>query len=64
MKMSEIKSMSLKDVETKVDELKNKLFDFRIQKHTSGLEKTHEPKLIRKQIARLLTHKTTLGSKG
>jgi large subunit ribosomal protein L29 len=55
--MSEIKSINRNEVDGKVDELKTKIFNLRIQKFTSGLEKPAELKAMRKTIARLLTYK-------
>ena len=64
MKMSEITSMTVKDVDLKVDELKTQMFDLKIQKFTSGIEKTHERKNAKKDIARLLTQKSKLLNEG
>ena len=60
MKMSDMKNSSAVDVDNKVEELKKELFDLRIQKTTSGIEKPHEKYTAKKTIARLLTHKNAL----
>lgn len=62
LKMSDIQSFNAKDIDNKVDELKKNLFDLKIQRVTSGLEKSHEKNIIRKNIARLLTQKTLINS--
>lgn len=60
MEMSDIKSYSAVDVDKKIEEIKNQLFDLKIQKVTSGIEKPHEKYTLKKTIARLLTHKNSL----
>ena len=44
-----------KDLLQKAKELKNKVFEIKFQKHTSGIVKPHEFKLLKKEIARMLT---------
>ncbi len=60
MKMTDIKSLSATDVDNKIEEIKKELFDFRIEKATSGVEKPHLKTEKKKTIARLLTHKNQL----
>ncbi len=38
-----------------VAELKTQLFNLKFNKHTSGIEKPHKIKAIKKEIARMLT---------
>jgi large subunit ribosomal protein L29 len=52
---SEIKNLDAKALLKKVSELKNQLFSLKLQKLTTGLEKSSEYKNIKKDIARLLT---------
>lgn len=63
MKMTDIKSMTGVDVNNKVEEIKGQLFDLKIQRATSGIEKSHEKRELKKTIARLLTHKSSLEKK-
>lgn len=55
LKYSEIKNLDAKSILKKVSELKNQLFTLKLQKLTTGLEKSSEFKNIKKDIARLLT---------
>ncbi len=55
LKLSEIKSWDDTTITNKVSELKTELFNYRMQKTTSGLDKPHKVKEAKKTIARLLT---------
>jgi large subunit ribosomal protein L29 len=57
METKNIRSLSAIDIDKKVDELKTQIFNLRIQKFTSGLEKPNELKDMKKTIAKLLTVK-------
>lgn len=63
LKMSEIKDWEANVLEKKVQELKLELFNINMQKTTSGIEKPHRIKEIKKDIARLLTVKSAKVSK-
>ena len=56
MKMSDVKKMDKAQVAAKVTELKKELFELKFSKHTGALDKPHNLKVLRKDIARLLTH--------
>ncbi|MFV0246482.1 MAG: 50S ribosomal protein L29 [Mycoplasmatales bacterium] len=60
MKMSEIKDMDKKDIESKVQELKKELLDLRFQIATGNLEDTAKIAKLKKDVARL---KTVLNTK-
>ncbi len=60
MKMKDIETLSEQDLINKIEELKTKQFDMRIQKTTSGIEKSHEIRATRKDIARLKTQQSKL----
>lgn len=60
LKMSEVKTWDEKQLDTKVSEFKRKLFDLRMQKSAAGVEKPHLFKVLKKDIARLLTAKSQL----
>ncbi len=55
MKSKDITQLSVKEMESKVHELQDKLLDLRIRKQTGRLEKPHEFKTVRRTIARLET---------
>jgi large subunit ribosomal protein L29 len=60
MKMSEIKTMDVESIKSKVEELKRELFNLRFNIHTTGIEKPHLIKDAKKNIARLLTQLNVL----
>ena len=53
MKTSEIIKMSTEDINKKIEELRNELFDLRMKQSTAALEKTHRINAARKDIARM-----------
>ncbi len=55
MKTSEIRNMSTEDINKKIEELKNELFDMRMKQATASLEKPHRIRAARKDIARMKT---------
>jgi large subunit ribosomal protein L29 len=55
LKTSEISKLSEKDLKTKVATLKAELFTNKFTKFTTGTEKPHVVKEVKKDIARLLT---------
>lgn len=55
MKTSEIKKMSTEDINKKIVELKDELFDLRMKQATASMEKSHRINAARKDIARLKT---------
>ena len=63
MKMSEIKEFSLSDLAVKSRELRQEMFNLRLQQATAQLEKPSRIRSIRKDIARLETQMTTLRKK-
>jgi large subunit ribosomal protein L29 len=58
----DIKKMDEQAVERKLSELRLDLFKMKMQKTTSGVEKPHLMKVAKKNIARLLTVKTSRAS--
>ncbi len=60
MKMKDIATLNLADVNLKLEEIRAEIFDARIQKTTSGIEKPHLMKGMKKDVARLLTQRTSL----
>lgn len=57
LKSSEFSKLSVKEITEKVATLKTELFNKKFNKFTTGTEKPHTVKLIKKDIARLLTLK-------
>ena len=60
MKVSEIKDLSIEELQTKTQELQQELFNLKFQLHTGHLENTARVSQIRKDVARV---KTVLSSK-
>ncbi len=57
LKTSEISKLSTKEIGEKVTALKSELFNKKFNKFTTGTDKPHTVKEIKKDIARLLTAK-------
>ena len=55
MKTSEIRKMSTEDINKKIKELQDELFDLRMKQATASVEKPHRINEIRKTIARMKT---------
>jgi large subunit ribosomal protein L29 len=55
VKSSEISKLSVKEITEKVATLKSELFNQKFNKFTTGSEKPHTVKALKKDIARLLT---------
>ena len=55
LKTSEISKLSAKEITEKVTSLKSELFNNRFTKFTTGSDKPHKVKELKKDIARLLT---------
>ncbi|WPU65247.1 50S ribosomal protein L29 [Peredibacter starrii] len=57
LKSSEISKLSAKELNEKVSTLKSELFNNKFTKFTTGSDKPHVVKQLKKDIARLLTFK-------
>jgi len=55
LKMNEISKLDSAAIQLKVSELRKELFDMKLQKATTNIEKTHMLTQNRRDIARLLT---------
>ncbi len=55
MKPAEIRELSAEELQTKLKEARAELFNLRFQMATSQLDNTARVKLVKKDIARLLT---------
>ncbi len=57
LKTADISKLSAKEINEKVMSLKAELFNNKFNKFTTGSEKPHTVKQVKKDIARLLTFK-------
>ena len=57
LKSSEFSKLSVKEITEKVASLKSELFNKKSTKFTTGSDKPHAAKALKKDIARLLTIK-------
>ncbi len=55
MTSKEIRELSPAEITTKLREIRGQLAQLRLRKHTGQVEKTHEIRSLRKDIARLET---------
>lgn len=55
MKTKEIRELAVSELETNVRSTREKLVQLRLRKQTGQVEKTHELRALRKDIARLQT---------
>ena len=55
MKATEIRQMSAEDLEKKLKELKNELFNLRFQHAINQLDNPHRIPAVKKDIARVMT---------
>ena len=55
MKFKEISELAPNEIETKIRDSREKLLNLRLRKQTGQVEKTHELRTLRKDVARLET---------
>jgi large subunit ribosomal protein L29 len=55
MKAKEIRELSTLEITTKIREIRESLLQSRLRKQTGQVEKTHELRSLRKDVARLET---------
>ena len=55
MKVSEIKDLSVEELQTKTQEMQQELFNLKFQLHTGHLENTSRVAEVRKDVARIKT---------
>ena len=63
MKMSELKDLTLQELTAKSRDLRQDMFNLRLQQASSQLERPHRLRLLRKDIARIETRLTELRKK-
>ena len=63
LKMKDISGLDSAAINAKITELRKEIFDMKLQKATTNIEKTHMLKDTRRDIARLLTVLNTKESK-
>ena len=54
-KFKEFKNLNSSEIQSQIDNLRKELFDLRFKQATRQLNETHKFKVIKKQIAQLLT---------
>ena len=55
LKVSDLRELTDDELDRRLDESRQELFNLRFQHATGALENTHRLSLVKKQIARLLT---------
>ena len=55
MKANEIRKLSTEEINTKINESKEELFNLRMKQATGSLEKPSRKRELRKQVARMKT---------
>jgi large subunit ribosomal protein L29 len=63
MTAKEIRELSVSEITTKIRETREQLLQLRMRKQTGQVEKTHELRTLRKDIARLETELTAKKNK-
>ena len=63
MKFAEIKDMTLVELTAKSRDLRQEMFNLRLQQASAQLEKPARPRLLRRDIARLETRASQLRNK-
>ncbi len=63
MTAKEIRELSIAEIDTKLRETREQLLNLRLRKQTGQVEKTHELRTLRKDIARLETELTAKKAK-
>lgn len=58
-KLKEFKKLNESEINDKINQLRKELFDLRFKQATRQLSDTHQFKMIKKQIAQLLTFRTS-----
>ncbi len=61
MEINEIRKLSEADINKKIKESKQELFDLRLKQATGNLDKPHQIRKLRKTVAKM---KTVLNEKG
>ena len=55
MEMNDIRKLTTEEIAKKISDNKKELFDLRLKQATGNLDKPHQIKKLRKEIARLKT---------
>lgn len=63
MKMSELKDFTAKELQARGRDLRQELFNLRLQKATSQLDKPHRVRQLRRDLARVETRLSGLRAK-
>ena len=60
MNMLEISELTPEELQQKIDEIKEKMYNLRAQKQLGKLEKPHQLRLMKRDLARLKTAATAV----
>ena len=60
LEFKDVKAWSVEEINAKLNEIKKTMFDVKMQKTTSGIEKPHQLKVAKKNIAKLMTAKNNI----
>ncbi len=63
LKASDIRNMTIEEIDTKINDLKKEHYELRVQAKTGKLEKQHRIKSVKRDIARLLTVRREMAKK-
>ena len=63
LNMKDIQSWDAAKIDAKVLDLRKEIFGLKMQQSAAGMEKPHQLKILKKNIARLLTVKTATAAK-
>ena len=63
LEFKDIKGWNAKEIDAKLADIRKSMFDVRMQRTTSGIEKPHQLKLAKKNVAKLLTARNAKGDK-
>ena len=55
MKMTELRELTKQELETRLEDLKEELFNLRFQKASNRLENSHQIRIVKKEVARINT---------
>ncbi|MDY6914950.1 MAG: 50S ribosomal protein L29 [Candidatus Cloacimonadota bacterium] len=55
MKIAELRELTKQELETRLEDLKEELFNLRFQKASNRLENAHQIRVVKKEIARINT---------
>ncbi|HCX72766.1 MAG TPA: 50S ribosomal protein L29 [Candidatus Cloacimonas sp.] len=64
MKMNELRELTKQELETRLEDLKEELFNLRFQKASNRLENSNQIRIVKKEVARINTLLTEIKMQG